>query len=87
MNRGYMKDIEIVDSKGEKVTHINVSRVFTYNVQNIVQQLQEELEQDNRGDVEVTLDDVLERIEHLSGDDFDSPVGRLFFADTNGNEY
>ena len=82
-----MKDIEIVDSKGEKVTHINVSRVFTYNVQNIVQQLQEELEQDNRGDVEVTLDDVLERIEHLSGDDFDSPVGRLFFADTNGNEY
>lgn len=87
MNRGYMKDIEIVDSNGEKVTHINVSRVFTYNVQNIVQQIQEELEQDNRGDVEITLDDVLERIEHLSGDDFDSPVGRLFFADTNGNEY
>ena len=82
-----MKDIEIVDSYGEKVTHINVSRIFTYNVQNVVQQLQEELDDGNRGDVEITLDDVLERIEHLSGDDFDSPVGRLFFADTNGNEY
>jgi hypothetical protein len=82
-----MKDIEIIDSSGEKVTHINVSRVFTYNVQNVVQQLQEELDDDNRGDVEITLDDVLKRIEHLSGDDFDSPVGRLFFADTNGNEY
>jgi hypothetical protein len=87
MDRGYMKDIEIVDSYGEKVTHINVSRIFTYNVQNVVQQLQEELDDGNRGDVEITLDDVLERIEHLSGDDFDSPVGRLFFADTNGNEY
>ncbi len=87
MNRGYMKETQIFDSSGEKVTHINVSRVFTYNVQNVVQQLQEELEDGNRGDVEITLDDVLERIEHLSGDDFDSPVGRLFFADTNGNEY
>ncbi len=81
-----MKDIEIVDSYGEKVTHINVSRIFTYNVESVVQQLQEELK-DNLNDVEITLDDVLERIEHLSGDDFDSPVGRLFFADTNGNEY
>jgi hypothetical protein len=80
-----MSEITFTDDNGELITHINVSRVFTYNVEYVVEQLLE----DNRGndDVEITLDDVLERIEHLSGDDFDSPVGRLFFADTNGNEY
>jgi hypothetical protein len=80
-----MSEITFTDDNGELITHINVSRVFTYNVEYVVEQLLE----DNRGndDVEITLDDVLERIEHLSGDDFNSPVGRLFFADTNGNEY
>ena len=78
-----MEKNTFTDDNGQLITHINVSRVFTYNVENIVEQLLE----DNRGDVEITFDDVLERIEHLSGDDFDSPAGRLFFADTNGNEY
>jgi hypothetical protein len=80
-----MSAITFTDDNGELITHINVSRVFTYNVEYVVEQLLE----DNRGndDVEITLDDVLERIEHLSGDDFNSPVDRLFFADTNGNEY
>ena len=75
----------ITNDDGDIVTRINVTRVFTYDVAAIVEQLIE----DNRGNdgIEITLDDVLERIQLQAADDFDSPVTRLSYQDENGNDY
>ena len=75
----------ITNDDGDTVTRINVMRVFTYDVAVVVEQLIE----DNRGNdgIEITLDDVLERIKLHATDDFDSPVTRLSYQDENGNDY
>jgi len=54
----------------DTITHINVMRVFTYDVEEIVRTIH----QDNRGDadIEVTYDDVMEYVEMLVEDDFRS---------------
>lgn len=79
--------------EGEAITRINVMRVFTYDVDTIVQQLRE----DNRmgsylgddDDLELTLDDVLERVQLIAEEDFNSPLRlkELLFNDEHGNDY
>ena len=77
----------ILNDDGDTVTHINVTRVFTYNVEAVVEQLREDNRAGDDDDLEITLDDVLERIQFQAEEDFNSPVTRLFFTDTEGNTY
>ena len=74
----------ITNDDGDTVTRINVMHVLTYDVETIVEQLEE----DNRGGdgVEITFDDVLEHIKYLAGEDFAWKVV-LSYQDENGNDY
>jgi hypothetical protein len=75
--------------EGEAVTRINVMRVFTYDVDVIVQQLREDNRVGNDDDLELTLDDVLERVQLIAEEDFNSEVRlkELLFCDEHGNDY
>ena len=75
--------------EGEAVTRINVMRVFTYDVDVIVQQLREDNRVGKDDDLELTLDDVLERVQLLAEEDFNSPIRlkELLFSDEHGNDY
>jgi hypothetical protein len=75
--------------EGEAVTRINVMRVFTYDVDTIVQQLREDNRVGNDDDLELTLDDVLERVQLIAEEDFNSEVRlkELLFSDEYGNDY
>jgi hypothetical protein len=68
----------------DTITHINVMRVFTYDVEEIVRTIH----QDNRGDadIEVTYDDVMEYVEMLVEDDFRSNGTKdLLYTDQHGD--
>lgn len=75
--------------EGEAVTRINVMRVFTYDVDIIVQQLREDNRVGDDDDLELTLDDVLERVQLIAEEDFNSPIRlkELLFSDEYGNYY
>ena len=75
--------------EGEAVTRINVMRVFTYDVDIIVQQLREDNRVGDDDDLELTLDDVLERVRLIAEEDFNSPIRlkELLFSDEYGNYY
>ncbi len=75
--------------EGEAVTRINVMRVFTYDVDVIVQQLREDNRVGDDDDLELTLDDVLERVQLIAEEDFNSPIRlkELLFSDEYGNNY
>jgi hypothetical protein len=75
--------------EGEAVTRINVMRVFTYDVDIIVQQLREDNRVGDDDDLELTLDDVLERVQLIAEEDFNSPIRlkELLFSDEYGNNY
>jgi len=75
--------------EGEAVTRINVMRVFTYDVDIIVQQLREDNRVGKDDDLELTLDDVLERVQLIAEEDFNSPIRlkELLFSDEYGNDY
>jgi len=75
--------------EGEAVTRINVMRVFTYDVDVIVQQLREDNRVGKDDDLELTLDDVLERVQLIAEEDFNSPIRlkELLFSDEYGNDY
>jgi hypothetical protein len=71
---------------------INVTKVITYDVEGIKQQIIS----DNRAkdeEIEVTLEDVIEMIYHYAKDDFgcgwghESDLKDLIFQDENGEEY
>jgi hypothetical protein len=75
--------------EGEAVTRINVMRVFTYDVDVIVQHLREDNRVGDDDDLELTLDDVLERVQLIAEEDFNSPIRlkELLFSDEHGNDY
>ena len=75
--------------EGEAITRINVMRVFTYDVDVIVQQLREDNRVGDDDDLELTLDDVLERVQLIAEEDFNSPIRlkELLFSDEHGNDY
>lgn len=75
--------------EGEPVTRINVMRVFTYEVDNIVQQLREDNRAGADDELEITLDDILECVQYRAEEDFNSPVKvrELLFTDEYGNNY
>jgi len=64
-------------------------RVFTYDVDIIVQQLREDNRVGKDDDLELTLDDVLERVQLIAEEDFNSPIRlkELLFSDEHGNDY
>lgn len=74
---------------GEPVTRITVMRVFTYEVGAIVEQLREDNRVGDDEDLELTLDDVIERINLHTEEDFGAPLsgGELLFTDEHGNSY
>jgi hypothetical protein len=84
-----MKTLIMNTEDGEAVTRINVMRVFTYDVDTIVQQLREDNRVGDDEELELTLDDVLERIEYIAEEDFNSQfrVKELLFSDEHGNNY
>lgn len=75
--------------EGEAITRINVMRVFTYDVDTIIQQLREDNRVGDDDDLELTLDDVLERVQYIAEEDFNSPLRlkELLFNDEHGNDY
>jgi len=77
----------ITNNDGDIVTRINVMQIFSYDVDQIVQQLREDNRVGDNDDLVLTLDDVLERIKYLSEDDFMANSGQLVFQDENGNDY
>jgi hypothetical protein len=79
----------ILNDKGEEVTRINVMRLFTYEVESIVQQLREDNRVGDSDELELTFDDIMERIEYIAEEDFNSQfkVRELLFSDEHGNDY
>jgi len=75
--------------EGEAITRINVMRVFTYDVDTIIQQLREDNRVGDDDDLELTLDDVLERVQLIAEEDFNSGLRlkELLFSDEYGNDY
>ena len=71
---------------------INVIKVISYDTEIVMDQLRE----DNRDigkEMEITLDDVIERIHELAMDDFScgwghrADISDLIFEDENGEQY
>jgi hypothetical protein len=77
----------ITNDDGDTVTRINVMQIFSYDVEQIVQQLREDNRVGDNDDLVLTLDDVLERVKYLSEDNFVANSGHLVFQDENGNDY
>jgi hypothetical protein len=70
----------------ELPTRVNVMRVFTYDVAQIVQDLRDD-NRDSAGEMEITHDDVMERIEQLAEADFAYyDVSGLIYQDQDGND-
>lgn len=67
---------------------INVMKIVSYDVFDVISQIQA----DRGNDMEVTLDEVLERVEEWTKDDFSCGLGHevhhndLIFQDENGND-
>ena len=76
----------ITNDDGDVVTRINVMHIITYDVANIVQQLREDNRVGEDDALEITLDDVLERISVMAEDDFGYKAN-LIYQDENGNDY
>lgn len=75
----------------EMPQRINVMKIVTYDVFDVISQIQTDRES-SHDETEVTLDDVLERIEEWTKDDFSCGFGHeidhndLIFQDENGND-
>jgi hypothetical protein len=70
----------------ELPTRVNVMRVFTYDVAQIIQDLRDD-NRNTEGEMEITHDDVMERIEQLAEADFAYyDVGGLIYQDQDGND-
>lgn len=73
----------ITNDDGEIVTRINVMQVLTYDIDQVVDDLLEDMHAEN---AVVTFDDVMERIKYLAEEDFGYKVV-LSYQDENGNDY
>lgn len=82
---------------------VNVTKTITYNVEGLIKEIQEDRESsvwvNSKGEsggqpetLEVTFDEVIERIQELAEDDFSCGWGHkgdiddLIFTDQDGNE-
>ena len=74
----------ITNNDGDTVTRINVMHLITYDVADIVQQLREDNRVGDDNALEITLDDVIERISTMAEDDFGYKAG-LIYQDQDGN--
>ena len=75
---------EILNDDGNIVTRITVMHLFSYDVEQIVQQLREDNRVGDNDALVLTLDDVLERISTMAEDDFGYKAG-LIYQDQDGN--
>ena len=73
---------EITNNDGDTVTRINVMQVISYDVEQIVTELLEDMHAD---DAVVTLDDVLKRVHDLSLFEF-GHNRELIYQDQDGND-
>jgi hypothetical protein len=71
---------------------INVTKVISYDVEKVVEQIRED-NRDSGNELEITLDDVIEMIHEMARDDFSCGWGHrtdvrdLIFQDEAGDEY
>jgi hypothetical protein len=71
---------------------INVTKVISYNVESIINQIRED-NRDTGEELEITLEDVVEMIHEMAKDDFScgwghrTDVSDLIFQDEAGEEY
>jgi hypothetical protein len=71
---------------------INVTKVISYDVEKVVEQIRED-NRDSDNELEITLDDVIEMIHEMARDDFScgwghrTNVSDLIFQDESGEEY
>jgi len=82
-----MKQTTITNDNGDIVTRINVTRTFTYDIEEMVRQLREDNRAGHDDDLVITLDDILERVLTLAEDDFGAYSSDLILQDENGNDY
>ena len=82
-----MKQTTITNDNGDIVTRINVTRTFTYDIEEMVQQLRQDNRAGHDDDLVITLDDILERVLTLAEDDFGAYSSDLILQDENGNDY
>ena len=77
------------NENGEIVLRINAMRVFTYDVETLVESIRED-NRDITGEMEITWEDVLSYAEVLANDDFTHTQGEklhdLIMQDENGND-
>jgi hypothetical protein len=83
----YFSDAAVLNDDGDTVTRITVMHLFSYDVEQIVQQLREDNRVGDNDALEITLDDVLERISTMAEDDFLHGSVGLIFQDQDGNNY
>ena len=71
---------------------INVTKVISYDVEKVVEQIRED-NRDSGNELEIALDDVIEMIHEMARDDFScgwghrTDVSDLIFQDEAGDEY
>jgi hypothetical protein len=71
---------------------INVTKVISYNVEKIIDQIHED-NRDSGKEIKITLNDVIEMITEMAKDDFScgwghrTDVSDLIFQDEAGDEY
>ena len=71
---------------------ITVSKVITYDVEQVIQQLRED-NRDITKELEITIDDVINQIQEMARDDFScgwghqADISDLIFMDEAGDEY
>lgn len=76
------------DSEGEMPQLINVMKVITYDVSEVIETIKDARNNDD----EITIDDVMAYVENLAKDDFscgwghEANVRELIFQDENGND-
>lgn len=83
----YFSDAAVLNDDGDTVTRITVMHLFSYDVEQIVQQLREDNRAGAKDALAITLDDVLERISTLAYDDFAANSGQTIVQDEHGNDY
>ena len=76
------------DSEGEMPQRINVMKVITYDVSEVIETIKDARNNDD----EITIDDVMEYVQNMVKDDFSCGWGHeanlreLIFQDENGND-
>ena len=90
LNSNDMELVSISTEDGEQITRINVMRVFTYDVKEIIKQMNEGLCDDDSYE-KIEFEDIIDRVHLMASEDFAHISGNeirdLIIQDEHGNDY